>query len=269
MVSKRRNPIARRRAIERALTASGALSVEELCQKFGASSATIRRDLAVLEREDLIERGFGGAAIRAQRLAEQVFAVREEQDVEAKKVIAAAALRLIEPGSTIFMNDGSTVMNVAREIIAAGIEVFVATPAVNVAMMLSEGASTTVCLLGGFLGRSSLATSGPFAEAMIDQINADLAVISVDGFNMRQGITFSNALDAVIARKMIERARRTAVLVTSAKFQILGRYSAVAGADTNVLISESIDAVLAGSMRAVGIEVIEADLSFEERRLHA
>ena len=264
-----RNPIARRRAIQRALTARGVLSVAELCSQFDASPATIRRDLAALEREAVIERSFGGASICVERPAEKIFAVREQQDVEAKKAIATAALRLIEPGGTIFMNDGSTVMSVAREIVAAGIEIFVATPAVNMAMKLAESDDTSVCLLGGFLRQSSLATSGPFAEAMIDQINADLAVISPDGFNLKHGITFSNALDAVIAQKMIARARRTAVVVTRAKFQRLGRFSAAAGTDADVLISHGIDAVLSESMWAIGIEVIEADLSVEERCLHA
>src|SRR5262245_16806902 len=67
MQSRIRNPAARRLAIRRALTARGAVSVDELCREFDASPATIRRDLAALRDQALIERTFGGAAVPVER----------------------------------------------------------------------------------------------------------------------------------------------------------------------------------------------------------
>ena len=95
-----RNPLARRRAIQRALTAHGVLSVEELCRLVQASPATVRRDLAELEREQVVERSFGGAALKVERPAEQAFAVREEQETAGKHQIAAAVLTSIPLGAT-------------------------------------------------------------------------------------------------------------------------------------------------------------------------
>lgn len=261
-----RNPGARRLAIRRALTAREAVSVDELCREFDASPATIRRDLAALKDQALIERTFGGAAVRAERPAEQAFAVRDQQDVEAKRRIAVAALQLVDSGSTVFLNDGSTVMSIAREIVAAGREVFVATPAVNVAAKLSESPAVKVCLLGGFVSQASLATSGPFAEAMAAQINADLALISPDGISLAHGITFSHADDGALARKLISQSRRTAVVATSAKFQRVGRITAAAAADIDVVITDAIDDPTAGEMKDAGIQLIVADGSASARR---
>src|SRR5262245_56010052 len=128
MEARSRNPVARRLAIRRTLTAREAVSVDELCREFGASPATIRRDLASLRDDAQIERTFGGAALRVERPAEQAFAIRDQQDVEAKRRIAETALTLLEPGWTVFLNDGSTAMSIARAIVADGVELFVATP---------------------------------------------------------------------------------------------------------------------------------------------
>ncbi len=261
-----RNPVARRLAIRRALTAREAVSVDELCREFDASPATIRRDLAALRDDALIERTFGGATVRAERPAEQAFAIRDQQDVEAKRRIAEAALQLLEPGSTVFLNDGSTVMSIAREIVAAGRELFVATPAVNVAAKLSESPAVTVCLLGGFVSQTSLATSGPFAEAMAAQINADLALISPDGISATHGITFSHAHDAALARRLIAQSRRAVAVATGAKFQRVGRITAAAAADIDLVITDAIDGAMASELNDVGIDLIVADGSASARR---
>ncbi len=110
-----RNPIARRGKLYRELAVRGAASVAELCELFEASAATIRRDLSALQREGLVTRSYGGAAVRRTRPAEQAFAIREREHVDAKRAMAKAAIELFKPGDTVFLNDGSTVMALARE----------------------------------------------------------------------------------------------------------------------------------------------------------
>jgi DeoR/GlpR family transcriptional regulator of sugar metabolism len=240
--------------------ARGALSVEELCSLVAASPATIRRDLAYLQDSLGIERTHGGAALQALRPAEQNFAAREAQDVEEKRAIAEAALALIEPGSTIFMNDGSSIMAIAKAIVASGIEVFVATPAVNVATTLSENPKATVCLLGGFVRQTSLATSGPFAEAMVAQINADLALISPDGLSMEGGgLTFSHASDAALAKCMSDKARRTVAIAVGAKLRRTERIGALPLSSVAVIITGSREQLLLQSLRKRGVKVTQVD----------
>src|SRR5262245_9185761 len=107
------------------MTLRGAATVEELCDALGASPATIRRDLLALEREGVLERGYGGATIRTIRPAEEALAIRELQDVEAKRAISVAAMGLIKSASTVFLNDGSTITILAQQIAASDLELFV------------------------------------------------------------------------------------------------------------------------------------------------
>lgn len=258
MTIGQRTPLLRRRALERELTTRGAASVAELCELLGASAATIRRDLAILEQRGAVKRGYGGASAQSVGPAEEALAVRERKHAEAKRAIARAAARLIGPGETLFLNDGSTMMALARELAASDLDVFVATSAVNLPGILIANPSISVCLLGGFIRATSLATGGPFAERMIEQINADLAILSCDAFNPSDGMCFMNAEDAALSHKMTTRAKRRVALVDSAKFSARARISAISPSDIDALVTERMPPDLAGDLARAGVEVILA-----------
>jgi DeoR/GlpR family transcriptional regulator of sugar metabolism len=233
------------------------VSVDELCDLVQASPATIRRDLAHLQDSLGIERTHGGAAMQALRPAEQNFAYRESQDMDEKRGIAAAALAAIPAGSTIFMNDGSSIMAIAKAIVAAGIEVFVATPAVNVATKLSENPKATVCLLGGFVRQTSLATSGPFAEAMAAQINADIAFISPDGLTADAGLSFTHAADAALAKCMASRAQHVVAIAVASKLTRTERIAALPAAAVHEVITGCSDESVLQGLRRRGVKLTQ------------
>ncbi len=259
MLKRARNPAARRRAIQRELVVPRPLSVEELSRHFDASPATIRRDLVALEKQGVLQRSHGGAVVPFVRPAEQALAVREHQDVEAKRMIARAVLGLLESGQTIFLNDGSTAMAVARELITCRLDLFVATPGVNVATILAQCPTITVCLLGGYVRADSLGTVGHFAEEMIDRINANLAFIAPDALAVAAGITFSDGGDAAIARKMMAKAGRSVIIATARK---LGRTERIAAGPVEAaqcLITDDAAPVYdRAAFRKAGLDVVEA-----------
>ncbi|MBI3503605.1 MAG: DeoR/GlpR transcriptional regulator [Proteobacteria bacterium] len=254
----RRNPIARRAVLRRELAARGTVSVAELSDVLGASSATIRRDLDALAREGTLVRAYGGAAARTSRPAEEAFAIREQRFVAEKRAVGRAAVGLIKSGDTVFLNDGSTLLVFARELAATDLELFVVVPAVNVAHILVENPRITVCLLGGFVRRTSLATGGPFAETMLEQFNADIAVLSSDGFTVEEGMSYTNADDAQLARKMAARAKQCVALLTGQKLGWNSRMSGVPTAEIDVLITEALDGELAAGLALAGVSTLEA-----------
>lgn len=261
MERRSRNPEGRREAIRRELTAAGHLSVDELSRRVLASPATVRRDLDWLENSGVLRRSHGGASILQLRPAEQAFAVREQQDVDEKRAIAAAVVDLIRPGSMLFMNDGSTVMSAARQLVASGLQVTVATSGLNVASMLAQSDAVSVILIGGAVGRNSLGTSGPMAEDMIDRLHADLAVISPDAVDTRIGIAFANPTDAALARRMMAQADRTIVLATATKLRRTDRVSAARASEVDLLITSSLAGSSLQSLRDAGVpaKVVEVE----------
>jgi DeoR/GlpR family transcriptional regulator of sugar metabolism len=253
----RRNPIARRRVLKRELAVRGAVSVAELSEVLGASPVTIRRDLEALAREGVLERSYGGASVRAARPAEEALTVREQKNVEEKRRVAEAALSLIEPGNTLFLNDGSTVTALARALAVTDMELFIVTSAVNVAHILVDNPRITVCLLGGFVRRTSLATGGMLAETMINQFNADLALLSCDSFGAREGMSFTHPDDAAVARRMAAQSRRCAALAIAPKFEWTARMNAVPIGEVDVLVTDALPPALEADLAASAIEIVQ------------
>jgi DeoR/GlpR family transcriptional regulator of sugar metabolism len=258
MTDRIHNPAARRLAIQGELMSKGVVSVEVLSKRLGVSVATIRRDLSLLEDEGHMRRTHGGAVIAAPRGADQDFALREQVDPEAKRTIALHAVRLIEPDSTLFMNDGSTILALAREIVAQRVKLMVVTPGVNVATFLSECPTVSTYLLGGHLRHRTLGTSGAFAERMLDAFNADTAFIAAEGFGSEFGLTYSYETDATLARLMSERASRTVILATARKLNQRDRITALPASAVDILITDSDAPDTLDAYQDAGVEVITA-----------
>ncbi len=254
---KSRNPASRRAELKRLMLAHETVSVERLCGLLDASPATIRRDLAALEAEGTLERTRGGAAVQVLRFADQNFAKRELEDVDEKHRLAEAAIRFIPAGGTVFLNDGSTIVAVAKAIVSSGLEVFAATPAVNVASKLAESPHVTTCLLGGFMRTTLLATTGHFTQSMVSQINADVAIIAPDAISLEAGITFVDPNDAALAQRMMEQSHHTIILATARKLNARCRVTAAAVSKISHLITGS--AATIAELAAAGVTIIVAD----------
>lgn len=259
MTPRGRHPAGRRQAIQRKLLLDGTATVEVLALDLAVSVATIRRDLAQMEEEGMIRRTHGGAVIRAPRGADQAFGMREQIDSEAKRAIARAAATLLEADQTILMNDGSTVLALAREMVAAQMPLTVATPGVNVATALSENAHINAYLLGGRVRHQTLGTSGHYAEEMLRSFNADIAFIAAEGFSQAEGLTFSYEADASLARLMRERATTAVVLATTRKLRQRDRITALDPGRIDMLVTDCDDAPLLASIAATGIRILRAD----------
>lgn len=254
-----RNPLARRQRVRDALNRNGALSVDELCRLVGASPATLRRDLTHLAHEGSIERSRGGAAPRRHHPAEAAIAQRERHYAAEKEAIARTAMQFIRPGDTVFMNDGSTTLALARLVARSRMELFVATSGLNVAVALAESENLQVCVLGGMLRARTLATDGEFALRMLDDLNADVAFVSCDSFGAAQGLNFLYPGDATIAAAMLARARRKVALVVSAKTEWKARLKSADIGALDVVVTEHASARLAADCEAAGVRLVGPD----------
>lgn len=258
MIEKIRNPLTRRAAIIRRLIIDGSASVEALAKDQDVSVATVRRDLTVLEEEGSVQRTHGGAVMSVPREADQNFAQREQIDYDAKRIIARNAAAVVEPNCTLFMNDGSTQLALARELVMSQFALTVATPGVNIATTLSENPSVDTYLAGGLVRHKTLATSGDFADLMLSSINADIAFIAAEGFSVNEGLTFSYEADAKIARTMHRKATRTIALITSRKIDKRDRFTAIASNEVDVLITDCQNEQTLNALRDMGVLVIYA-----------
>src|SRR5579863_6441355 len=95
------------------LAREGRVVVAQLVAGLGVSEDTIRRDLQELAASGLLRRVHGGALASSPALP---FERRLEIGREEKAAIADAAVPLVESARTLFVDGGTTAVDVARRL---------------------------------------------------------------------------------------------------------------------------------------------------------
>ena len=114
---QRHLPAGRKAQLAAYVTEAGQVTVGELAERFGVSIDTVRRDLDQLASDGALVRTYGGAVslatiARTDRAVDQRLAIQEQE----KEKIAALAAALVQDGSTIMINGGTTTLAVARNL---------------------------------------------------------------------------------------------------------------------------------------------------------
>ena len=231
-------------------------TVIELCQQFKVSSATIRNDLRDLETAGLLIRTHGGAMVKTKTGLEPDMSLRKVQNLEEKRRIAVAALRLVEDGDTIILDTGTTTYELAR-LLGEKRNLTVVTNDLPIALLLEEFESIRVVLVGGMVRRKFHCTVASSFSGM----NA-LSDLTVDkAFMLEKGASTPDLNHSETKKLMISIAARVILLFDSSK---MGRNSFAIFAPP-----DKIDAVVTDflhdeekrQMEESGIEAILADSS--------
>jgi DeoR/GlpR family transcriptional regulator of sugar metabolism len=213
-------PDERRRLVAERLRVDGSVSVAALEEEFGISPMTARRDLAELERQGVARRTHGGAVLPSLSSHEDSFFKRLEIAVDAKERLADAALPLLAPGETLFVDSSTTAYFAARRIVRENLRCTLLTNAVPVMELVCEAEAAQVELIGvgGTLRKLTRSFVGPQAVVGIEAHFADQVLFSVRGLTEDGHLTDPDPLEAEIKRCMIQRARRAVLLVDGSKF---------------------------------------------------
>lgn len=214
----------RLKQIQQFLYTNGASSIQALVEHTASSPATIRRDLSRLEETGLIERTHGGARLAEVNGLEVAFSLREYQQLEHKRAIAQAAYQLLRPQTTVLMDAGTTVLQLARAIRLNPLPLTVVTNGLALAQELLGLREVKVIFLGGQLRDDNLSSVGPYAEAMLeefwcDQLFLGTTAVSPDGF-----MQTLDATEAATNKKMLTRAQERILLADSSKFSHAGPF---------------------------------------------
>ena len=177
------------------------MPLAELCDRLKISEATARRDLAALARDRVITRTRGGSLVDFNQRFPP-FRDRQFRAHAAKRQIALAARKLIEPGMTCFFDAGTTVYAIAEALHVAAVAPLVAvTNNLPVAEILGDLPGVEVQLLGGrFLSRQSMLL-GKHASGMLRHWKFDLAFLGAEG--MSQAGLWDSQRDIIALRRAV------------------------------------------------------------------
>lgn len=217
------------------------LTTDAFALELGVSKETVRRDLIELESNGKLKRMHGGAVPCVQAnesLAEASYLERARLHQAEKRAIAHAAAALIEPGSTCFVDAGSSTHALALALLGRkGIHII--TNSVDIAKTLSASSDMAVHLLGGCLQKDMPATSGDFTVSEITRFRADYAIISPTALDPEQGALDFAWHEASVARAMLAHARQNIVLANGQKLGRVSRVLVCTAAAIGTLVTDS------------------------------
>lgn len=200
------------------LFSHGHSTVQDIADAVGASLVTVRRDLIEMEAAGRISRTHGGARIAEGPVRELAFAIRENRQIEAKRAIAEAAFARLVPGSSVFLDAGTTVLQLARRIRMSPMALQVFTNCLPVAQVLIDLAPVKVTLLGGALRAENASMVGPLAEAALDRLWFSHLFLGAGAIGPEGMMTSADEAEARLNQVMLSRADSVTVLADATKF---------------------------------------------------
>ena len=243
--------------LRRVLRQNQVVRIEELCDQLQVSAATIRRDLDVLEKLGEVRRVHGGAVSVDSRLEEPLFDDKTSLAAREKHRIAQMALRYIQPNDTIYLDGGSTVLELAR-LLKERTNLTVVTNSLRAAIELASRGPRLI-LVGGDLRRLSQTVVGPLTRLMLNQVHIDRAFMGTIGLTLEEGLTTTDPSEAYTKELVMQHAREVYLLVDSTKIGKVSFTRAGQVEGVRVLITDNlVDRKFLSGLRKRGIEVVRA-----------
>lgn len=191
------------------------VEVETLCRLLEASESTVRRDLSELERTGLLRRVHGGALSAQSRDDLLDFQRQSVRCQEEKRRIGKAAAGLIENEQTLILDGGSTVAEVARNLLGRALHIV--TNSIPIAEIFSDSRTVELTLTGGFLYPRLGVLLGPFCEQMLASVTADVLIMGSGGIT-ESGLSNNNTLIVSSECRMITSSRKVIIVADHTKF---------------------------------------------------
>jgi len=193
-------------------------TVQQLAASLYISEPSVRRDLASLEKQNLIKRVHGGAVIEETALSKNKipFLIREYEQSSAKVQIAQKAISLVNDNVVVFL-DASTSCYYLIPFLATKRNLTVITNGVKALSKLAEYDITTFST-GGALVNSCLVLVGEEACSTVESFHADVAFFSCRGVSDDGYLTDIAREENIVRKRMIQNAKRSYLLCATEKF---------------------------------------------------
>lgn len=200
------------------LKCNGYVTVKYLTEQLHYSTATINRDLNILEQMDKIKRSYGGVELKTPQTVPVMF--RYEQGKVSKKRIAKQAAELVTDGDTIFV-DGSTTAQYMGEYILEKKNITVLTNNIVLSSFLSEH-GIQVIVLGGRIMEPPYMLAGHDTVETASHYKADKCFFSTAFVSKKGEMAYTGDIFFTLHKTMIRNSKETFYLVDSTKVNRVG-----------------------------------------------
>ena len=244
--------------IARIVEEHGRARVADLASTFRVSGVTIRKDLAVLERQGRVVRTHGGAVTLGRAGAERAFDVRERIQPDEKDAIGREAAGMVVDGESIALDASTTALALARHLKARGgwLHLTVITNGLRIASELAGHPGISVVMPAGFLRWEALSLVGPLGEGLFEKVNIQKAFMGAAGFAIEAGLSDATEEEAQIKRLMVQGASEVVGLVDHTKWGRAAFATFCETTDIGVVVTDAgAPPAMVEEVRRTGVEV--------------
>lgn len=199
-------------------------STKQLSELTGASLATLRRDLHVLDRQGLILKTHGGAQSAAASLQAPGFPVspaESDLSLSHKDYIAKKASEFIDSNDIIFIGAGITCNLLCKYINESQKEdITVVTTNITAVMELASNPRISVLVLGGNIHvcTNHIETLDEYTVQTLEKLYFDKVFFTVDGVDLNYGYSIINRAQLPLYNHLIANSRQVYLLANIEKF---------------------------------------------------
>ena len=151
--------------IKEQLYKNGFVTVQDLVEQLEVTGATIRRDLRIMEEDNLLRRNHGGATLVYDKVIELSLNDRSRINPESKARIAEVACQLLNENDSIGVTSGSTIEAFVGALRPRSTTLKVVTPSIRLGVLLSEKMDVDLRILGGRIVQNSMSTRDEYTPA--------------------------------------------------------------------------------------------------------
>lgn len=210
----------RRDGIIKLIRSSPVTTINELAEVFSVSTETIRKDIEYLDELDLIIRIHGGVAPKINKGDEKSYDTRYLENLEKKKAIAEAACNSIAPGDSIILENGTTLIEMAK-ILANRPELLktliIITMSFRIVEILKNSDFEKIFFLGGWIRKDDYMTYGSHTLGILKEFHVDKAFISCAGLTKDLEITDYFDEEVMLRRQILHSSDKSFLLADSSK----------------------------------------------------
>lgn len=208
-------PGGRRSIITDLVLEHGSVSAQDLAERFGVSVMTVHRDLDELQRQGVLRKARGIATAQPSGTFESNVEYRRRVNAQAKRAIAARAAALVEPGTSILLDDSTTAAHLIPHL-AALAPLTVATNYLSALTELSRIDGLHVIALGGTYDAQHDSFLGTTCVEAIRSMRFDTSFISTSAVTAGHAFHQEDRIVAV-KREMVAASDGCHLLVDHSK----------------------------------------------------
>ena len=218
----------------------GRVTVAQLASRFNITKETVRRDLALLEKDGLLRRVHGGAVPAASASTTELSLTSREGRNQAEKArIAKAALTMVPTEGSIVLDGGTTTSSLAALLAQeAGNQLLVITHSVPVASTLI-GSSLQLEFIGGRVRGLTSACVGSGTVARYSGFRPDVVFIGTNGVHPEFGLSTPDPEEASVKAAIVRSARRVVVQADASKLNTETLVSFAELGDIDALVTDA------------------------------